>query len=79
VLWRGDVGKSGGTVTLTHENGGALEQRRWHATLDHDGDAVLGHGGCRAGVGGCHRADERAWCGKREADRWDPAADFILN
>jgi hypothetical protein len=113
VLWRGDVGKSGGTVTLTHENGGALEQRRWHATLDHDGDAVLGHGGCRAGMGGeamvgggqapsasdterrpvgalwhgrgtwharwRHRADERAWCGKREADRWDPAADFILN
>jgi hypothetical protein len=52
VLWRGDVGKSGGTATLTHENGGALEQRRWHATLEHDGDAVLGHGGCRASVGG---------------------------
>jgi hypothetical protein len=24
-------------------------------------------------------ADERARCGEREADRWDPAADFNLN
>jgi hypothetical protein len=25
------------------------------------------------------RADEQAWRGEREADRWDPAVDFILN
>jgi hypothetical protein len=29
--------------------------------------------------GGGSAADERAWRGEREGDRWDPAADFILN
>jgi hypothetical protein len=30
---------------LTRGNGSALEQRRWHATLDRGGDAALRHGG----------------------------------
>jgi hypothetical protein len=32
------------TAALTRGNDGTLEQRRWHATSDHGGDAALGHG-----------------------------------